>query len=573
MSITQPKRLSYTRRDLLSYHADVSRYIKEYIPRIVDTSEMNTGRLFLTVVEALVDNANFAVDQVHNEGLWSEARQRKNILRAAALVGYVPSPVSAASVDGTFSMLSGVAPVGGQAIPIFTRCQTTITPIVEFITTEAGVIPEGETEVEIPLVQGIRVSGEVLTGSADGTPNQSYKLANSKTPHTFVEVRIDGVLWTRVDDFADSDEESQEYIASFDEDDFTSITFGDSEFGKAPDVGASIEVDYIQTAAELGNAGATTVSRVIGSLASDVGVNNVEDASGGAVSESNDSIRRNAPASRRSFERAVTKPDYETIATTVAGVFKAFGIRSEGARTDIYILPEGGGVASSFLINQVQQELDDKKIEGAIPVVSALQPASIQIHVNVVTFDSRVQKSTVKRKIRTATEDNLVYTKLTRGRAFTRSDLDGIYENIDGGQLIDLVDFSILTRIPRITKSNPSSPDFVGRVAITSLVSYDTYLVTAITTTTFQVSKNGAPQTVIGTVAVEFTTDNGEITFTLGETGDTFVAGDTWLFKTSSYVDNIVIDDNEFQRLEKSTDLVVSVFFPGEYSVATKSAV
>jgi hypothetical protein len=572
MSLTQPKRLSYTRRDLLSYHADVSRYIKEFIPRIIDTSEMNTGRLYLTVIEALVDNANFAIDQVHNEGLWSEARQRKNILRAAGLIGYTPSPVSAASVDLTFSMLTGVAPSGGQSIPIFTRCQTTVSPIVEFITVEAGVILEGETDTDIQAVQGIRVAGEVLTGSADGEPNQSYKLANAKTPHIFVEVRVNGVLWTRVDDFADADEESQQYVASFDEDDFTTITFGDQEFGKAPDVGASIEVDYIQTVADLGNAGATTVSRIVGSLASDVGVNNAEDASGGAASESNDSIRRNAPASRRSFERAVTKPDYEATSTAVAGVFKAFAIRSEGARTDIYLLPEGGGVASSFLVDLVQQEVDEKKVEGAVPIVSALQPASIQIHVNVVTFDSRTQKSTVKQKVRTATTENLLYTKLIRGRAFTRSDLSNIYENIDEGGLVDYVDYSILTRVPRVTKSNPTSPDFVGRVAIASNVSYDTYLVTAITGTTFQVSKNGAPQTIIGTVATEYSTDDGEVTFTLGESGDTFSAGDTWLFRTSEYVDNIVIDDNEFQRLEESTDLVVAVYYPDEYSLSTKSA-
>jgi hypothetical protein len=77
----------------------------------------------------------------------------------------------------------------------------------------------------------------------------------------------------------------------------------------------------------------------------------------------------------------------------------------------------------------------------------------------------------------------------------------------------------------------------------------------------------------LGTVATEYTTSGGEVTFTLGVTGDTLTAGDTWLFKTSDYVDNIVIDDNEVMRLESSADLNVSVFFPGEYDITTKSAV
>ncbi len=573
MSIVQPRRLTYTRRDLLSIHDDVDRYIKEFIDRIQDTSQANTGRLFLTIVEALIDNLNFSVDQAHLESLLKHARQRKNIIVLSEMIGYSPKSTSSSSVDLTFSMLSGVAGGGGEPIPIFTRCQTTVAPIIEFVTIESSTIPEGESSVIVPAIQGIRVIDEVLTASSDGTKNQKYTISNAQTPHSRVEVKVDAALVDRDESFfADGNADEIIYVLSFDDNDFTSIIFGDDEFGKAPPTGTSITATYVQSVGESGNAPETTINRVIGSIASIVGVTNVVAASGGAKSELDASIKRNAPASKRSADKIVTRLDHEVAANAVEGVFSSFAKHQEGARTQTFILPEGGGVASSSLLSDVQEKFDKEKMEGAVPVALALAAADILITVNVVSFSSKIPKSTIKQKVREETVNSLDFTKLIPGRGFTLSDLSGIYENIDSGKLIDFIDFITLSRVPRIVKRNPSAPDFFGRVKLTSAIGYDDYLVTALTTTTFAVSKNGIPQSVQGTVATEFNTDNSEITFTLGESGDTFVIGDTWSFSTSKFRDNLVIADEEFMRLQLSTDLVVAVFFPGEYDLKTQSA-
>lgn len=572
MALVQAKRLAYTRRDLLSIHDDVTQYWKEYIPIVTDASEMNPGRLLLTIHEALIDNANYSIDQNFLETQLSKARQRKNILRLAYMIDYAPTSVSTASVDLTVSMLNGVAPSGGQAIPLYTRFRTISSPVTDFLSIEAATITEGETSVSVSAIQGIRVNGETLTAAATGAPNQKYTISSAKTPHSLIEVYVNGKLWTNVQDFSSSDEESEHYRLEYDEDDYTQVIFGDDEFGKAPDSGSNIGVNYVYTDADEGNVSAETITKVVGALASTVGVTNENSASGGAVSETNESIKRNAPASRRSFDRAVTKDDYEALATAMEGVYKSFAIRGEGARTDIYLLPEGGGVASSYLISTVQDELNSVCVDGAIPVVDTLQEAGIYVAVNIVTFSNRITKASVKRKVIDVTNENLDYTKLTRGRAFTLSDLSGIYEALEDGELVDFADFTILSRIPRVVKSNAAAPDFYGRVSFTTTAGYNTYLVTALSTTQFSVSKDGTPQMTQGTVATAFTTDNNEVTFTLGESGDTLTIGDTWTFKTSRYVDNIVIDDNEVMTLEKSSDLVVSVFFPGEYDIKTKSA-
>lgn len=573
MSITQPKRLAYTRRDLLSYHDDVDTYIKQFIPRINDTSQANTGRIFLTIVEALVDNLNFSVDQMALESKLLDARQRKNIIKLAWLIGYLPNSTSPASVDLKFSMLSGVAPGGGYSIPVYQRTQTSTAPLVEFITTASATIPAGSTSVTVPAVQGVRIVDEVLSNSASGKPNQLYTLANSRSPHEFIEIRVDGVLLDPVSDFADANPDVIVYALRFDENDFTTVLFGDGEFGKAPSPGAEILATYVQTSGDSGNVASGTVKRVVGVLASDIGVTNVEAASGGAPSESDNSIKRNAPAVYRSFYRAVTHSDYESQCQAVAGVYTAYAKHAEGARTDIYLMPSGGGVASSYLVQQAQDRLNQRKLEGAVPIAHALSPASISVLVNIVAFNSRIPKATIKQKVRKATIDSLLYTKIKPGRGFTLSDLSGLYENIDEGKLVDYADFTVLTRIPRVDKSNSGAPDFYGRVQLTSLIGYDQYLITAVSTTQFSCAINGRPQSQLGVVSVDYQTDNGEVVFTLGVTGDVFTIGDTWRFDTSKYRDNLVIGENEFMRLEKESDLTIAVYYPGEYDLKTQSAV
>lgn len=562
----QVPRLNYTQRDADTLDDEMTKYIKEFIPRITDASKRNSGRMFLTAVQGLIDNANYSIDQSHLESILQNARQRKNLLAIAYALDYNPVSVASGSVDATFSMLAGVAPVGGQGIPIYTRGQSYDS--VEFLTTEAGTILEGEVSVDIPMIQGIRVVDESLTVSASGASKQVYDLGNAKTPHSLIEIKVDGIAWTRTLSWYDSTSESQHFRLYYDEDDQTYVEFGDGEFGYIPGSGATITATYIYTLADQGNLGATTIRRVVGSLASIVGVTNVEAVAGGAVSETNDSIKINAPAYRRSSYRIVSRIDHETHAKVVEGVYDAYAVHQEGSRTNVYILPDGGGVASSYLIAQVQARFNERKLDGATPVAYTLAAADILLTANIVTYNTTEEKPSIKRKVTEAIEAALVYTELRPGRGFAISDIAGVIENVGGGGLVDYTDFILLSRVPRVQKSNTSAPDMISRIAISSLAEYAEFVVTAVSTTEFMVAKSGVPESSNGTVATEYTTADGDITFTLGEVSDTFTIGDTWRFKTSKYVGNMYLDSDEFMRLASSADLILNAYYPAEYSIA-----
>jgi len=91
------------------------------------------------------------------------------------------------------------------------------------------------------------------------------------------------------------------------------IVFGDGVVGRRPDDGAVVVAEYRAGSGELPNGlRAFTSDGAIGGE-SDVTVTVNEAAQGGAVSESTESIRFNAPRAFTRQERAVTADDYETL--------------------------------------------------------------------------------------------------------------------------------------------------------------------------------------------------------------------------------------------------------------------
>ena len=91
------------------------------------------------------------------------------------------------------------------------------------------------------------------------------------------------------------------------------ILFGDDVFGRRPKDGSTVVVRYRACSGELPNG--ARVFKEDGPIDghTNVAITTVTSASGGAVSETTESIRYNAPRSFQSQNRAVTASDYETL--------------------------------------------------------------------------------------------------------------------------------------------------------------------------------------------------------------------------------------------------------------------
>jgi hypothetical protein len=91
------------------------------------------------------------------------------------------------------------------------------------------------------------------------------------------------------------------------------IKFGDDVFGRKPRDGAVVVVEYRTSSGELPNGASTFLNDGNIDSYSNVSISTISNATGGAINESVESIRYNAPRNFQVQGRAVTSSDYETL--------------------------------------------------------------------------------------------------------------------------------------------------------------------------------------------------------------------------------------------------------------------
>lgn len=188
-------------------------------------------------------------------------------------------------------------------------------------------------------------------------------------------------------------------VVDYDDEDTVKVYFGDNYIGKIPRSGEEIRAEYIRNDGVSGNTGRgtittimdTVVSDVAGSVISDINVQNIEPAVGGADVEELDDIRTWAPRETRALKRMVTREDYETLITRVHGVQKVqvLDVYDPGdevvpfRQAKIYVIPQGGETMSTTLKKAIEDEIDTRKVLGTVRVVSNVTFDSINFTIDL----------------------------------------------------------------------------------------------------------------------------------------------------------------------------------------------
>jgi hypothetical protein len=188
----------------------------------------------------------------------------------------------------------------------------------------------------VSATQGETVKDEVL-GSGDGRAFQTFLL--KKKPLTYLpatdpeglstvqstlQVMVNGVQWKEQPTLAESQPDAQEHTTSLDDAGQTAVIFGDGRFGAKPPTGRdNIRARYRKGMGTNGNVAADKVTQLLDAVPGLTQVTNPQPTRGGLDQENPDRIRRNAPASLRTFGRAVSVQDYADLALSFPGVAKA----------------------------------------------------------------------------------------------------------------------------------------------------------------------------------------------------------------------------------------------------------
>lgn len=552
--------IDYTSRDFEAISQDMVRAIPFFAPEWTDHNLSDFGIVLQRLLAFVADNLHFYIDRAANEAFLPTAITRRSVINLLKLIDFDLRSAVPASVDVVFSIQTSLS--GDLLIPAGTEIQTsadaTETPII-FETVNDAIILAGQLEVTTAAVQGQSKSENV--GVSTGIERQRFDLLGSPVIDGSLKVLIDeGIgeqLWAEVDTFISSNATDKHFTTIRDEDDRITIFFGDNAQGKIPDLGGVIRATYRIGGGLDGNVPAESITAVnavftFNAIPVPVAVINPEAASGGEDRMSIDEAKVLGPQSLRALNRAVTYDDFVTLAEAFPGVAKATvivggtvspSIAGCCCLVSICISPRGGGPPSSQLKADLLAYLDARKMIGTCISIceSSYQPVDIVGTVYVASnFGTDIVALDMGAAIDQYFDPTSDFTGF--GQSVFLSDILHLMDAIPG---VDHIDLTELTRRPIPSLEVWSSDCGFGPFTIgeRSVEEEWTVVMTSATTFTVRGTVSGL-QVATGTVGVSYTSDNGQITFTISCT-TTPASGDRATFTTSKKMSNVPIEPNE----------------------------
>ena len=283
------------------------------------------GSTLNTLLNILAYNTHYNAMTAHmtlNEAFLDSAQIRGNVVSKAKSLGYTPRSVLGASATVTVTVTAGTNPPSFITLP---RGQVFVALVdgvrYEFVTLESYEAPLSSgtyTFTNVALKQGqIRRQLFVVDETIE---NQRFGITDADVDTTTLQVRVKDTAvssqytnYTPFANYGSINANSTVYYIQENSLGLYEVYFGDGILGKKVLSNNVVELEYCVTSGiEANGARLFTVQGSIGGYSNTlVTVDDV--ASGGAIKESIESIRYNAPLTFITQNRAVTADDYRSI--------------------------------------------------------------------------------------------------------------------------------------------------------------------------------------------------------------------------------------------------------------------
>lgn len=431
------------------------------IPEITDYSEGNIFVIIISIFAAIAEVIHYYIDNMAREAFLPTARRYSSLYKHAKLVDYHIKSAIPATVDVVLYKNDNT-PIG-QDITIPLNTEFTSSDGKTWISTKTVIWYKDSYYVTIPLVQqkSVGVPDRIQLGNIL-SPDSIIYITDIPSDQKYVEgsmnLYINDEPWILVDTFAYSSSRDKVYKVEIDEQTIPYIKFADGQFGMKPEYNATIEASYSLTYGSAGNIATnnfTTVPQDIQVIDNKITINNVIPATGGSDYETFNMLKNHIPLSIKTLGVAITKEDFEAIAKMVGGVDKAYANYVCGRYVEIYITPDGGGEASSALLDSVEKIISKSKvITTSIEVLST--------HKSQVFLGMTI---TGKKSFKSNDISNQVKKALTTAYDYNNSDinkpirLSDIYALVDNQSMVDYLTINKLYQLPYpVPQKNTSLP-------------------------------------------------------------------------------------------------------------------
>ena len=266
----------------------------------------------------------YLANMATNELYLDSADIRNNIVSLAKMIGYTPSSPRApkSSIDITINNGTGTSVtmnkgtvfttnVNDVSYQYVTNSDITTTPVDGVYKFSDVTICEGSLVTFKYTVDSTDVDQKFILPNVNvDTSSLLVKIQNSSTDTTTSTYSLAG-------GYNNVDANSKVYFIQESQDEKFEVYFGDGVNGKAVADGNIVILEYIVTNKTVSNSASSfSLSGNIGGF-SNVTITTVSNSQGGSESETNESIKHNAPLQYAAQDRAVTTTDYETLVQSI----------------------------------------------------------------------------------------------------------------------------------------------------------------------------------------------------------------------------------------------------------------
>ena len=393
--------------------------IKDYLRANSNFTDFDfEGSNFSVLIDTLAYNtyiSAFNSNLVVNESFLDSATLRENVVSLARNIGYVPRSKTASRASVSFDVTAnststelrlqpGLVCVGrsNDSDIVFSISEELIASTT--VTSGIATASFGSVSEPIDILEGTFLTSQFVV---DGSLDQRFVLDNGNIDTSSIVAYVGspgirGKQYKLVDNIVGISSISDTYLIQEVQDERYELLFGDGIFGRKPENGAVITVQYVVTSGSEGNG--PSLFNFAGSFLGDAGqvitpsftptVNTISPAANGGDIESVDSIKYFAPRLYSSQYRAVTARDYESIVQQVYPNTETVSVVG-GEEVDppqfgtvlITIKPKNGEFVSDFDKTQILRKLKSYSLTGINQKIIDLQVLYVEVE-SFIYYDS-----------------------------------------------------------------------------------------------------------------------------------------------------------------------------------------
>ena len=428
-----------------------------------------------TLLDVLAYNTHYNALVAHfslNESFLDSAQIRGNVISHAKLLGYIPRSVRSSSAKINIVVTGNSGSPSILTLERGTRFRTTIgNATYNFIVLDSvdasKNVAAGNTYTFNNVVVRQGVLKRMLYLVDNTIQNQKFVIPEDTVDTDTLRVRTKAnqdsdeyEVYTRFTTLAGIDSNSLVFFPQENASGKYEIYFGDGILGKKPTTNNIVEVEYLYSDGELANSARlfTPVDTIGGFATSAISVTTVSISAGGAVRESIESVRYNAPLSYLSQNRAVTADDYKAIIQKEFGGIDSISVWGGENNTEpdfgkvyIAVKPAAAAALTSCEKEAVISTLKSKNIVSITPII--LDPEYTYIKLD--TFFKYNPNLTDRTK---AELESLIRGKIVTYAETYLQRFDGVFRYSKLLAEIDSADPAILNSVARVTMYKAVTP-------------------------------------------------------------------------------------------------------------------